>query len=60
MKFRTIVLYVGLAILGFYILGFILNLAAWALDIALITGLILVVVALLNKLYESKMRSKKE
>ena len=48
MNFRTLVLYIGLAILGFYLIGFILNLAAWALDIALIIGFALVVVALLN------------
>jgi hypothetical protein len=60
MKFRTLMLYIGLAILGFYLIGFVLNLAAWALDIALTIGLILVVIALLNKFYESKKNPKKE
>jgi CHASE2 domain-containing sensor protein len=58
MKFRTLVLYIGLAILGFYLLGFVLNLTAWALDIALTIGLILVVVALINKFYDSKKHKK--
>jgi membrane protein implicated in regulation of membrane protease activity len=59
MTFRTLMLYIGFAILGFYLIGFVLNLAAWALDVALIIGLILVVTALLNKFYESKKRPKK-
>ena len=60
MTFRTLVLYIGFAILGFYILGFVLNLASWALDIALITGLVLVIIALVSKYYDSKKRSKKD
>ena len=52
-------LYIGLAILGFYLLGFVLDLAAWALDIALVIGLILVVVAILNKFYDSRKHPKR-
>jgi membrane protein implicated in regulation of membrane protease activity len=52
-------LYIGLAVLGFYIIGFILDLAAWALDITLTVGLVLVVIALINKFYESRNSAKK-
>ncbi|MDN5274585.1 MAG: hypothetical protein JWP06_486 [Candidatus Saccharibacteria bacterium] len=59
MNFRTLMLYIGLAVLGFYIIGFILDLAAWALDITLTVGLVLVVIALINKFYESRKVAKK-
>lgn len=54
MKISQLLLYIGLAILGFWLLGFVLELAKWAIDIALIIGLILVIVSLLNQYYESK------
>lgn len=59
MNFRTLMLYIGLAVLGFYIIGFLLDLAAWALDITLTVGLVLVVIALINKFYESRKVAKK-
>jgi membrane protein implicated in regulation of membrane protease activity len=52
-------LYIGFAILGFYIIGFVLDLASWALDITLTVGLVLVVIALFNKFYESRKAAKK-
>lgn len=56
---RTLLLYIGLAILGFYILGFILNIAAWLLDVALTIGVLLIIVALINKYYDSRKTAKK-
>jgi CHASE2 domain-containing sensor protein len=60
MKLRTLMLYIGLAILGFYLIGFVLNLAAWALDIALTIGVVLVILALINKFYDSRKNTKNQ
>ena len=56
---RTLILYIGLVILGFYILGFILNVPAWLLDVALTIGVLLIIVALINKYYDSRKTAKK-
>lgn len=54
MNLSKLLLYIGLAIIGFWVLGFLLKLTAAILDIALIVGLVLVVIWLVNEYITKK------
>lgn len=54
MKFSTLIFYIGLAIIGFWLLGLLFKLASWALHIALIVGLVLVILSLINQYFSNK------
>ncbi|MFA6050635.1 MAG: hypothetical protein WC761_05570 [Candidatus Paceibacterota bacterium] len=56
MTFGKLLLSIGLAIVGFWLLGLVLTIAAWVLDVALIIGLILVIISLINMYIEGKKR----
>lgn len=52
MKLTQLLLYIGIAILGFWLLGLLLKIAAWLAEIALVVGLILIIVALIGRYYD--------
>lgn len=54
MNFMKLLFYIGLAIIGFWVLGLLLDFAKWILEISLIVGLVLVIISLINQYYESK------
>jgi hypothetical protein len=56
MTFGRLLLSIGLAIVGFWLLGLVLTIAAWVLDVALIIGLILVIFSLINMYSVGKKR----
>lgn len=49
-----LLLYIGLAIIGFWLLGLLLDFAKWVVDIALVVGLVLVIISLINQYFETK------
>tara|TARA_B100001123_G_scaffold402931_1_gene490933 strand:+ start:1004 stop:1186 length:183 start_codon:yes stop_codon:yes gene_type:complete len=54
MKLSQLLLAIGVVIIAFWVLGFLLKLAGWLIEIALIVGVILVIVALVNRYYEQR------
>lgn len=59
MKLSQLILYIGLAILGFWLLGLLLDLAEGVIGIVLVVGLVLVILSLLNQYYQSHKTPKK-
>lgn len=58
MGFTKLLLYIGVAILGFWLLGLLLKLATWIIDIVLVVGLVLVILSFVNEYYENKKKTK--
>ena len=54
MKLSQLLLAIGVVIIAFWVLGFLLKLAGWLIEIALIVGVILVIVALVNRYYQQR------
>lgn len=53
MKFSRMLLTIGLAIIGFWVVGILLNLAKWIIELALIIGLVLVILSIINNYWQS-------
>lgn len=58
MKFSRLVLAIGIAVLAFWVLGLLLKLAGWLIEIALIVGLILVIISLVDQYYQRRKSTK--
>lgn len=60
MKLTQLMLYIGLAIIGFWLVSLLFKLAVWAVDIALIIGLVLILIALVEAYWTQRKKPAKK
>lgn len=60
MKLSQLLLAIGVVIIAFWVLGLLLKLAGWLIEIALIIGVIFVIIALVNLYYEHRAATRKK
>lgn len=54
MKVSQLFFYIALAIIGFWLLGVLLKLAQWILDIGLVIALVIVLIAIVNEFFKGR------
>lgn len=54
MKLSNLLLYIVLAIIGFWLLSFAVKLAGWVIEIVLVVGLVLVIISLVSQYFDSQ------